>query len=75
MQDNAKNFLISSYGSSEQFDFINIMDTKFDSKGNFFTSAGNYNSEYGIDNYFILINGRNTANFEFLDSYSKYCKF
>ncbi|MBE2256414.1 MAG: hypothetical protein IAE65_09455 [Ignavibacteria bacterium] len=72
MQDNNKNFLISSFGSSEQYDFINLNDTKFDSKGNFFTTAGNYNSDYGIDNNFILINGKNSANFEYIDTYSAY---
>lgn len=71
-EEQAKTFLISDNSVSEQFDFISISDTKFDSRGNFFTTAGNYNADYGIDNYFLIINNKNTKNYDYIESYSAY---
>lgn len=71
-EEQAKTFLIADNSVSEQFDFISISDTKFDSKGNFFTTAGNYNADYGIDNYFLIINNKNVKNYEYIDAYSSY---
>ncbi|HEX2788727.1 MAG TPA: hypothetical protein VHP32_12595 [Ignavibacteria bacterium] len=71
-EEQSKNFLIADGSVSEQFDFISISDTKFDKQGNFFTTAGNYNSDYGIDNYFLIINNKNVKNYDYIDSYSSY---
>jgi len=70
--DEKKTFLISPKGQSEKYDFIMTFDTKFDSKGNYFTNAGNYESDYGIDNYFLIINGKTIKGLEYIESSSSF---
>lgn len=68
MPDEKKTFLISPKGKSEKYDFIMTFDTKFDSKGNYFAVSGNYESDYGIDNYFLIINGKTFKGLEYIES-------
>lgn len=68
MPDEKKTFIISPKGKSEKYDFIMTFDTKFDSKGNYFAVSGNYESDYGIDNYFLIINGKTFKGLEYIES-------
>lgn len=72
IDEEKKYFLIYKDGVSEKYDYISVTDTKYDSKGNAYTVAGNYTSDYGIDNNFLILNGKTVLNFKYLESYSAF---
>lgn len=65
-------FLICNDFVSEKYEYINIFETRTDSKGNRYTVAGNYALNYGTDNNFLLLNGKEVLNFEYIESYSSF---
>ena len=69
---NKKSFLINNNSVSKKYDFISIYDKRSDSKGNTFIVAGDYSSDYGIDNNFLLVNGIEKLNYDYIESYSSF---
>jgi hypothetical protein len=67
-----KSFLIFNTGASVKYDFISIYDGRIDSKGNSYIVSGNYKSDYGIDNNFLLVNGKDKLNYNYIESYSSF---
>ena len=72
IDEEKKYFLIYRDGVSEKYDYISVTDTKYDSKGNVYTVAGNYTSDYGIDNNFLILNGKTVLNYNYIESYSAF---
>lgn len=72
IEEDNKTFIISKNTVSEKFDFASRDDIRFDSKGNYYTITSNYKSDYGIDNSFVIVNGKEKMNFDLIDSYSSY---
>lgn len=70
IEDESKYFIISKNSMSEKYDVVNISEAVFDSKGNYYTVTADYKADYGIDNYFLIANGKKELNFDFIDSYS-----
>lgn len=67
-----KSFLIFNNGISGKYDYISVYDGRTDSKGNSFIVSGNYRSDYGIDNNFLLVNGKDKLNYNYIESHSSY---
>jgi hypothetical protein len=70
-----KSFIISSAkgGSiSEKYDAVSSMDIKFDSQGNYYTITTNYRDDYGIDNNFLISNGKVIKAFDMIEGYSSF---
>lgn len=67
-----KVFLISNKSLSVKYDYINYSDILFDSKGNYFAVCGNYQEDYGADNNFVILNGKEVFNSNYVESYSSY---
>lgn len=65
-------FLICNDFVSEKYEYIDVFETRTDSKGNRYTVAGNYALDYGNDNIFLLLNGKEALNFEYIESYSSF---
>ncbi|MEO8446554.1 MAG: hypothetical protein ABI528_03620 [bacterium] len=72
VEDENKSFIISNNSLSEKYDYIVNDRIIFDSKGSYYASAGNYGLDYGIDNYFLIVNGVTVKNYDFIDSYTSY---
>lgn len=72
IEEDNKSFIISKNTVSEKFDFASRDDIRFDSKGNYYTITSNYKPDYGIDNNFVVVNGKDKMNFDLIDSYSSY---
>lgn len=72
IDEEKKYFLIYKNGVSEKYDYISVTDTKYDSKGNAYTVAGNYTSDYGTDNNFLILNGNTVLNYSYIESYSAF---
>jgi len=70
MEDDKKYFIISNNSMSEKYDVVNVSEAVFDSKGNYYTVTANYKEDYGIDNYFVIANGKTVLNFDYIDSYN-----
>ncbi|MBS1517529.1 MAG: hypothetical protein JSS91_05525 [Bacteroidetes bacterium] len=68
--DQGKSFLISRSGESEKYDYFITTDIKFDSRGNYFAVAGDYSSDYGINNNFLIVNGKTLKGLEYIESFS-----
>lgn len=73
-----KSFIISKNGMSgeenisQKYDYIDNERIEFDEKGNYFAVASNYKPDYGSDNYFLLVNGKEARNANLIDSYTSY---
>ncbi len=72
LEDENKTFIISNNSTSEKFDYAGPEDVKFDSKGNYYSVTGNYKADYGIDNNFLVVNGKVVKNYDYIESYSSY---
>lgn len=70
--DAGKTFIISNNSTSEKFDYAGPEDLKFDANGNYFTVTSNMRADYGIDNYFLVVNGKVVRNYDYMESYSSY---
>jgi len=70
VENENKYFIISKKALSEKYDFVNLTEVLFDSKGNYYAVTGDYKKDYGIDNHFLIVNGKTELNFPFIDSYS-----
>lgn len=70
IEDEKKYFIISNNSMSEKYDVVNVSEAAFDTKGNYYTITANYREDYGIDNYFLIVNGKKEFNFDYIDSYS-----
>lgn len=72
LEKEKKTFIISDNSTSEKYDFISTQDIKFDKDGNYFVTAGNYKADYGIDNYFLIVNGKQVLNYNYIQTYDSY---
>lgn len=72
IEDENKVFIISNNSMSEKYDDVIISDIHFDSKGNYYTNAANYKKDYGIDNNFLVVNGKQVLNFSYIEGHSAY---
>jgi len=72
LEDEKKYFMIFQNSISDKYDYISAYDQKYDSKGNSYIIAGNYNSDFGIDNNFLLVNGKEVLNSNYIESYSSF---
>ncbi len=72
IEDQNKTFIISKNAESEKFDEIWGDEICFDSKGNYYAITANYKADYGLDNNFLIVNGKNVLNFPVIDSYDSY---
>lgn len=67
-----KQFIISKKSLSLKYDYIIVNEILFDAKGNYFAVSGNYKADYGSDNYFLIINGKEVFNSNYIESYSAF---
>ncbi|MDQ3194634.1 MAG: hypothetical protein M3P82_06510, partial [Bacteroidota bacterium] len=67
-----KTFIISGSSTSDKFDYASPEDVKFDLKGNYYAVTSNYKADYGIDNNFLIVNGKLVKNYDYIESYSSY---
>lgn len=65
-------FLIGNDFVSDKYEYIDVFESRTDSKGNRYTVAGNYSADYGTDNNFLLLNGKEILNFEYIEGYSSF---
>ena len=72
IEDEGKYFIISEKSLSEKYNYINIRDIAFDKKGNYFAVCGNYAENYGLNNNFLIINGKEVFNSNYIESYSSF---
>lgn len=80
IENENKSFIISGKSASEnpemtvsqKYDYIDIDKIVFDRNGNYFAITSDYKPDYGIDNYFLIINGKQIRNSDFMDSYTAY---
>lgn len=72
IEDENKVFIISNNSLSVKYDFIHSTDIVFDKKGNYFAVSGNYKQDYGLDNNFLIINGEEKFNADYIESYSSF---
>ncbi len=70
--DENKTFIVSGDAVSEKFDYISAQDIRFDSKANYYTVTANYRPDYGIDNNFLVVNGKTVLNYDYIEPYSSY---
>jgi hypothetical protein len=67
-----KSFIISNNTVSEKYDGVSSTDIKFDSEGNYYTVTTNYKEDYGIDNNFIISNGKVIKAYDLIEGYSAF---
>lgn len=67
-----KMFIISEKSLSKKYDFINYNDIVFDKNGNYFAVCGDYKDDFGIDNNFIILNGNEVFNSNYIESYTSF---
>ncbi|MEO8664740.1 MAG: hypothetical protein ABI462_04520 [Ignavibacteria bacterium] len=72
VEDENKTFIISNNSVSEKFDYAGPADVRFDSKGNYYAVTSNYRADYGLDNNFLIVNGKLVKNYDYIESYSSY---
>lgn len=72
IEDQNKSFIISNNSTSEKYDYVMIETIQFDSKGNYYAITSNYKPDYGVDNYFLIVNGKEVRNSNYIDGYSSY---
>lgn len=72
INDENKNFIISPKNLSDKYDYIEPLQILFDKDGNYYTVATNYKEEYGADNYFIVVNGDEVKNYNYIEQYSSF---
>lgn len=67
-----KSFIISKNTLSDKYDYIVTEDIKFDSKGNYYAIVSDYKPGYGTNNYFLIVNGKEVRNSNYMESYNSY---
>jgi len=72
INDENKNFIISPKNLSDKYDYVEPMQIIFDNEGNYYTIATDYKVDYGADNYFLIINGEQIKNYNYIEQYSTY---
>lgn len=72
LPDEKKTFIISNNSTSDKYDFVAGEDIRFDKEGNYYAINTNYKADYGIDNNFLIVNGKNVLNYEYIESYNTY---
>ncbi len=70
--DEGKSFIISKKGLSDKYDYIAPEEIKFDSKGNYYAVTSDYKEDYGINNYFLIVNGNVIKSYSYIEAYSSY---
>ncbi len=72
LEDEGKYFIISNNSVSEKYDYAESDNILFDKKGNYYAITGNYKADYGIDNSFLIVNGKEVRNAGYIDAYGNY---
>jgi hypothetical protein len=72
VKDENKSFIISNNSRSDKYDYVLTDDIKFDDKGNYYAITTDYKADYGIDNYFLVVNGKEILNYNYIESYGSY---
>ncbi len=67
-----KSFIISKNTLSDKYDYIVPEDIKFDSYGNYYAITSDYKPDYGTNNYFLIVNGNEVRNSNYMESYNCY---
>ena len=72
INDENKNFIISPKNLSDKYDYIEPLQIVFDNEGNYYTIATDYKEDYGADNYFLIVNGEQIKNYNYIEQYSTF---
>lgn len=70
--DQGKSFIISEKSLSDKYDYIAPEEIIFDRSGNYYSVTSDYKAEYGINNYFLIVNGKVIKSYEYIEAYSSY---
>lgn len=70
--DEGKSFIISNKNLSDKYEYIAPEEIIFDSKGNYYAVASDYRADYGINNYFLIVNGKVIKSYDYIEAYSAY---
>ena len=65
-------FIISNKNLSDKYEYIAPEEIIFDSKGNYYAVASDYRADYGINNYFLIVNGKVIKSYDYIEAYSAY---
>ncbi|MDQ3022145.1 MAG: hypothetical protein M3R36_16465 [Bacteroidota bacterium] len=71
-EDENKVFIISNNSVSEKYDNIYAEDIRFDSEGNYYVIGADFKKDYGVDNNFLIVNGKNVLNYNYIESYNAF---